>query len=74
MRQAEIPTGQQPISQSRNASGREYRYEVPQAGGLGISHGATANDGREAYGGAELGSGQGEDRPFKRRNAHERLR
>lgn len=33
MRQAGIPTSQQPISQSRNASGREYRYEVPQAGG-----------------------------------------
>ena len=33
MRQAGIPTSQQPISQSRNASGREYRYEVPQVGG-----------------------------------------
>ncbi|WP_310681076.1 RHS repeat-associated core domain-containing protein, partial [Burkholderia multivorans] len=33
MRQAGIPTSQQPISQSRNASGLEYRYEVPQAGG-----------------------------------------
>ena len=33
MRQAGIPTSQQPISQSRNASGREYRYEIPAAGG-----------------------------------------
>jgi len=33
MRQAGIPTSQQPIAQSRNASGMEYRYEVPQAGG-----------------------------------------
>jgi RHS repeat-associated protein len=33
MRQAGIPTSQQPMSQSKNASGREYRYEVPQAGG-----------------------------------------
>ncbi|MDR5795488.1 RHS repeat-associated core domain-containing protein, partial [Caballeronia sp. LZ008] len=33
MRQAGIPTSQQPISQSRNASGYEYRYNVPQAGG-----------------------------------------
>ena len=28
-----IPTSQQPISQSRNASGREYQYEVPKPGG-----------------------------------------
>ncbi|WP_409071636.1 hypothetical protein [Burkholderia stagnalis] len=33
MRQAGIPTSQQPISQSRNASGLEYRYEIAQAGG-----------------------------------------
>lgn len=33
MRQASIPTSQQPVSQSKNASGREYRYEVPQTGG-----------------------------------------
>ncbi|WP_328592094.1 RHS repeat-associated core domain-containing protein, partial [Burkholderia sp. USMB20] len=33
MRQAGIPTSQQPISQSKNASGREYRYEIPQGGG-----------------------------------------
>ncbi|WGY68779.1 RHS repeat protein [Burkholderia cepacia] len=33
MRQAGIPTSQQPIGQSKNASGREYRYEIPQAGG-----------------------------------------
>ena len=28
-----IPLSQQPISQSRNASGREFRYEVPKPGG-----------------------------------------
>ncbi len=28
-----VPRSQQPISQSRNASGREYRYEVPAPGG-----------------------------------------
>jgi len=33
MRQAGIPTSQQPISQSKNASGWEYRYEVPRSGG-----------------------------------------
>lgn len=33
MRDAGIPTGQQPISQSRNASGREYSYDVPAPGG-----------------------------------------
>lgn len=37
MRQADtpggIPTSQQPISQSKNASGREYQYDVPQPGG-----------------------------------------
>ncbi|EJF6030234.1 type IV secretion protein Rhs, partial [Salmonella enterica] len=33
MRQAGIPTSQQPISQSKNASGWEYRYEVPKSGG-----------------------------------------
>jgi RHS repeat-associated protein len=29
MRGARIPTSQQPVSQSRNASGREYSYDVP---------------------------------------------
>jgi RHS repeat-associated protein len=33
MRQAGIPTSQQPISQSRNTSGYEYTYEVPKSGG-----------------------------------------
>ncbi len=33
MRREGIPTSQQPISQSKNKSGREYRYEVPKAGG-----------------------------------------
>jgi len=33
MRQEDIPTSQQPSSQSRNESGRSYEYEVPQAGG-----------------------------------------
>ncbi|WP_311767472.1 RHS repeat-associated core domain-containing protein, partial [Burkholderia sp. Bp9140] len=33
MRQAGIPTSQQPISQSKNDSGWEYRYEIAQAGG-----------------------------------------
>jgi hypothetical protein len=33
MRQAKIPTSQQPISQSRNQSGFEYRYEMAQPGG-----------------------------------------
>ncbi|MGJ3443609.1 RHS repeat-associated core domain-containing protein, partial [Pseudomonas sp. Je.1.5.c] len=33
MRQAKIPKSQQPISQFRNESGWEYRYEMPQPGG-----------------------------------------
>jgi RHS repeat-associated protein len=33
MREEDIPTSQQPISQSRNDSGREYQYEVPAPGG-----------------------------------------
>lgn len=33
MREAGIPTSQQPVSQSKNASGREYSYDVPAAGG-----------------------------------------
>ena len=33
MRDAGIPTSQQPVSQSRNASGYEYSYDVPKAGG-----------------------------------------
>jgi Pretoxin HINT domain len=33
MRDQGIPTSQQPVSQSRNASGREYKYEVPTSGG-----------------------------------------
>ena len=33
MRQEGIPTSQQPRSQSKNASGREYTYEVPKGGG-----------------------------------------
>ena len=33
MRDAGIPTSQQPISQSKNASGMEYRYQVPAEGG-----------------------------------------
>lgn len=33
MRDAGIPTSQQPVSQSRNASGREYSYDVPAPGG-----------------------------------------
>jgi hypothetical protein len=33
MRDAGIPTSQQPKSQSRNSSGREYTYEVPGKGG-----------------------------------------
>ena len=33
MRDAGIPTSQQPKSQSKNASGREYTYEVPKNGG-----------------------------------------
>ncbi|MEH0876337.1 hypothetical protein QM999_16890 [Pectobacterium cacticida] len=33
MRQAKIPTSQQPISQSKNASGWEYRYETTMPGG-----------------------------------------
>jgi hypothetical protein len=33
MRDEGIPTSQQPISQSRNASGREYQYEVSKTGG-----------------------------------------
>ncbi|MER1535242.1 RHS repeat domain-containing protein, partial [Citrobacter sedlakii] len=38
MRQAGIPTNQQPISQSQNSSGREYSYETPKpGGGTGLS-------------------------------------
>jgi hypothetical protein len=33
MRQEGIPTSQQPISQSRNAAGRSYEYQVPTKGG-----------------------------------------
>lgn len=33
MRKEGIPTSQQPRSQSKNASGREYSYETPKAGG-----------------------------------------
>ena len=33
MRKEGIPTSQQPVSQSVNASGREYKYEVPKEGG-----------------------------------------
>ncbi|UZN08984.1 hypothetical protein M5D10_04005 [Leptospira santarosai] len=33
MRKEGIPTSQQPKSQSKNASGREYQYEVPKNGG-----------------------------------------
>lgn len=33
MREAGIPMSQQPVSQSRNASGREYSYDVPGPGG-----------------------------------------
>ena len=33
MRDAGIPTSQQPISQSKNTSGREYSYETPKEGG-----------------------------------------
>lgn len=33
MRQNGIPTSQQPKTQSKNASGREYSYEVPKDGG-----------------------------------------
>ncbi len=32
MREQGIPTSQQPKSQSKNASGREYRYDVPKEG------------------------------------------
>lgn len=37
MRDAGIPVSQQPVSQSRNASGREYSYDVPAPGG-GTQH------------------------------------
>jgi hypothetical protein len=33
MRLDKIPTSQQPVSQSKNSSGREYRYNVPKEGG-----------------------------------------
>jgi hypothetical protein len=33
MRKEGIPTSQQPKSQSKNASGREYSYETPKKGG-----------------------------------------
>ena len=33
MRKGGIPTSQQPKSQSKNASGREYSYDVPREGG-----------------------------------------
>lgn len=31
MREAGIPTSQQPVSQSKNSSGREYRYDTPSS-------------------------------------------
>lgn len=38
MRQAGIPTSQQPISQSQNSSCREYSYEtLKRGGGTGLS-------------------------------------
>jgi len=33
MREQGIPTSQQPSSQSKSESGREYTYEVPKSGG-----------------------------------------
>ena len=33
MQQEGIPTSQQPLSQSKNESGRQYQYEVPKEGG-----------------------------------------
>ena len=33
MRKEGIPTSQQPKSQSKNSSGREYSYDVPKKGG-----------------------------------------
>lgn len=33
MRDQDIPTSQQPISQSKNASGRSFEYEVAAPGG-----------------------------------------
>jgi RHS repeat-associated protein len=33
MQEEKIPTSQQPISQSKNSSGMEYRYETPKPGG-----------------------------------------
>jgi hypothetical protein len=33
MRDQDIPTSQQPVSQSQNASGRSLEYEVPAPGG-----------------------------------------
>ena len=33
MRDAGIPTSQQPVSQSKNASSREYSYDTPASGG-----------------------------------------
>lgn len=33
MREQDIPTSQQPVSQSRNESGREQSYQVPTSGG-----------------------------------------
>ncbi len=33
MRKEGIPTSQQPKSQSKNASGREYTYDAPKEGG-----------------------------------------
>ena len=33
MRREKIPTSQQPRSQSKNASGREYTYDIPKPGG-----------------------------------------
>ena len=33
MRKEGIPTSQQPLSQSKNSSGREYSYKVPKKGG-----------------------------------------
>jgi hypothetical protein len=35
MRQAGIPTSQQPVSQLRKSSGREYSYKITKPGGSG---------------------------------------
>jgi hypothetical protein len=62
MRQQDIPTSQQPRSQSRNASGQSYEYEVPKSGG-GTQ---TKSVQQQTMDRSHLGQGHWEAGPIKR--------